>query len=110
MMSAQNEKPDDWVLATGKTQSVKEFLEIAFNYVNLDFSKFVESSERYLRPNEVDYLLGDPTKAKNDLNWEAKTDFESLVKMMVDSDIKLAKQEKTLIDEGLLKPTWDNFN
>ena len=109
-MMMQNEKPDDWVLATGKTQSVKEFLEIAFNYVNLDFSKFVESSERYLRPNEVDYLLGDPTKAKNDLNWEAKTDFESLVKMMVDSDIKLAKQEKTLIDEGLLKPTWDNFN
>ena len=76
----------------------------------MDPEKYVESSDRYFRPNEVDYLLGDSSKASKKLNWTPETDFESLVKMMVDSDLKLAKQEKTLINEGLLKPTWDNFS
>ena len=102
--------PEDWVLATGESHSVQDFLDIAFNYLNLDPEKYVESSDRYFRPNEVDYLLGDSSKASKKLNWTPETDFESLVKMMVDSDLKLAKQEKTLINEGLLKPTWDNFS
>ena len=106
----QHDIPEDWVLATGESHSVKDFLDIAFNYLNLDPEKYVESSERYFRPNEVDYLLGDSSKASKKLNWTPETDFESLVKMMVDSDLKLAKQEKTLINEGLLKPTWDNFS
>ena len=106
----QHDSPDDWVLATGKTYKVQDFLDIAFNYLNLDPEKYVESSDRYFRPNEVDYLLGDSSKASKKLNWTPETDFESLVKMMVDSDLKLAKQEKTLINEGLLKPTWDNFS
>ena len=106
----QHDIPEDWVLATGKSHSVQDFLDIAFNYLNLDPEKYVESSDRYFRPNEVDYLLGDSSKASKKLNWTPETDFESLVKMMVDSDLKLAKQEKTLINEGLLKPTWDNFS
>ena len=106
----QHDIPEDWVLATGKSHSVQDFLDIAFNYLNLDSEKYVESSDRYFRPNEVDYLLGDSSKASKKLNWTPETDFESLVKMMVDSDLKLAKQEKTLINEGLLKPTWDNFS
>ena len=106
----QHDNPEDWVLATGESHSVQDFLNIAFNYLNLDPEKYVESSDRYFRPNEVDYLLGDSSKASKKLNWTPETDFESLVKMMVDSDLKLAKQEKTLINEGLLKPTWDNFS
>tara|TARA_B100001287_G_scaffold276033_1_gene285490 strand:- start:2626 stop:3654 length:1029 start_codon:yes stop_codon:yes gene_type:complete len=106
----QHDIPEDWVLATGESHSVQDFLDIAFNYLNLDPEKYVESSDRYFRPNEVDYLLGDSSKASKKLNWTPETDFESLVKMMVDSDLKLAKQEKTLINEGLLKPTWDNFS
>ena len=106
----QHDIPEDWVLATGESHSVQDFLDIAFNYLNLDPEKYVESSEKYFRPNEVDYLLGDSSKASKKLNWTPETDFESLVKMMVDSDLKLAKQEKTLINEGLLKPTWDNFS
>lgn len=106
----QHDIREDWVLATGESHSVQDFLDIAFNYLNLDPEKYVESSDRYFRPNEVDYLLGDSSKASKKLNWTPETDFESLVKMMVDSDLKLAKQEKTLINEGLLKPTWDNFS
>ena len=64
----QHDTPDDWVIATGETHTVKEFLEIAFNYVDLDFEEFVQTSDKYFRPNEVDYLLGDPTKAKK--SWD----------------------------------------
>jgi len=104
----QHEKPDDWVIATGETHTVKEFLEIAFNYVDLDFEEFVQTSDKYLRPNEVDYLLGDPTKAKNLLGWEPKTSFKDLVEMMVKSDLNLAEQEKVLFDKGLIDSTWEN--
>ena len=104
----QHNKPDDWVIATGETHTVKEFLEIAFNYVNLDFEKFVQTSDKYLRPNEVNYLLGDPTKAINLLGWKPKTTFKELVQMMVNSDLKLAEQEKILYDKGLIEATWEN--
>lgn len=84
----QQEVPDDFVIATGKTHSVKDFLEAAFSYVDLDWGKFVEIDPKYLRPTEVDLLCGDATKAKKVLGWEPKTSFEDLVKLMVDADIK----------------------
>ena len=104
----QYDTPEDWVLATGETHTVKEFLEIAFKSVDLDLENYVETSEKYYRPNEVDYLLGDPTKAKTKLNWEPEVSFENLVKLMVDSDIEQAKREKILIENKLLKPTWED--
>jgi GDPmannose 4,6-dehydratase len=104
----QYDTPEDWVLATGETHTVKEFLEIAFKSVDLDWENYVETSEKYYRPNEVDYLLGDPTKAKTKLNWEPEVSFENLVKLMVDSDIEQAKREKILIENKLLKPTWED--
>ena len=63
----QHSQPDDWVLATGETHTVKEFLEIAFQHLDLDWSQYVKQSEKHLRPNEVNYLLGDSTKAKTEL-------------------------------------------
>jgi len=99
--------PDDFVIATGESHTVKEFLKIAFDYINEDYEEYVVTSEKYLRPNEVNYLLGDPSKAKKDLKWEPKTKFKDLVKMMVDSDVELAKSEKILIDQGLMLPSWE---
>ena len=72
------------------------------------FEDYVETSKKYFRPNEVDYLLGDPTKAQEGLNWTPKTTFQELVKMMVDYDTKLAKRERVLIDENLISPTWES--
>ncbi len=99
--------PDDFVIATGESHTVKEFLKIAFDYINEDYKDYVVTSEKYLRPNEVNYLLGDPSKAKKDLKWEPKTKFKDLVKMMVDSDVELAKSEKILVDQGLMLPSWE---
>jgi GDPmannose 4,6-dehydratase len=90
----QAEQPDDYVIATGETHSVREFLEEAFGYLDLDWEKYVEIDPRYFRPAEVDLLLGDPTKAKTILGWEPKVSFGELVKIMVDSDMKLAEREK----------------
>ena len=104
----QHETPDDWVLATGETFTVKEFAETAFKKLDLDWSNFVETSEKYIRPNEVDYLLGDPTKAKTILNWQPKTSFDDLVDMMIQSDLNLAKREQVLLKENLIKPTWEH--
>ena len=104
----QHENPDDWVLATGESHTVKEFVEEAFKIVNLNSSDYVETSEKYFRPNEVDFLLGDSQKAQNELGWKPKTSFKELVKIMVESDLELAKRESILIKEGLLSPTWDN--
>ena len=104
----QHETPEDWVLATGETHTVKEFLEIAFKSVNLDWEEYVETSEKYFRPNEVDYLLGDSTKARTKLKWEPKISFQELVQLMVDFDMKEAEREKVLIEKNLLKPTWEN--
>ena len=107
-MMLQSNKPSDWVLATGESITVREFAEKAFKKVDMDFEEYVESSERYFRPNEVDYLLGDYSKAEKELGWTPKTSIDDLVGLMVEEDIKLAKREKILIDEGLLKPTWEN--
>ena len=100
--------PSDWVIATGETHTVKEFLEIAFSSVDLNFEEYVQSSKKYFRPNEVDYLLGNPNKANKELGWKAETSFPELVRVMVESDIELAKREKVLIENNLIKPTWEN--
>jgi len=84
----QQDKPDDYVIATGKTHSVREFLEEAFKYVGMDYKKYVEFDERYLRPAEVDMLIGDAGKAKKQLGWAPKTTFKELVKIMVDADVE----------------------
>ena len=84
------------------------FAKLAFESVNLKFEDYVETSKKYFRPNEVDYLLGDPTKAQEGINWTPKTSFKELVKMMVDYDIQLAKRERVLIDENLISPTWES--
>ena len=104
----QHNKADDWVLATGETHSVKEFVEIAFELADLDWNQFVKTDKKFLRPNEVDHLLGDPTKAKKDLKWEPQVSFKDLVKMMVESDIELANREKVLLEKKLIKPTWES--
>jgi len=96
----QLETPDDYVIATGEAYSVREFLERAFGRVDLDWKQYVVQDPRYLRPTEVDYLLGDPSKAKAALDWSPKTSFDTLVNMMVDHDLDLAKQEKTLREAG----------
>ena len=84
----QQDKPDDYVIATGETHSVREFLEESFKYVGLDYKKYVEFDKRYLRPAEVDVLIGDASKAKKKLGWEPKTTFKELVKIMVDADVE----------------------
>lgn len=104
----QHDKPDDFVLATSKSITVKEFAELAFENQGLNYEDYVTTSKRYLRPNEVDYLLGDYSKAKSELDWEPKTNIKQLVEMMVEEDLLLAKREKVLISEGLLKPTWEH--
>lgn len=84
----QQEQPDDYVVATGETHSIREFLDIAFSYVNLNWQDYVEFDERYLRPAEVDLLIGDPAKAKQKLGWEPSVTFEQLVTLMVEADLK----------------------
>jgi GDPmannose 4,6-dehydratase len=84
----QQPQPDDYVVATGETHTVREFLEVAFNYVGLKWDDYVEIDPRYFRPTEVDLLLGDPTKAKQKLNWHPQVTFEQLVKIMVDADLE----------------------
>jgi len=96
----QQDKPDDYVIATGKTHSVMEFVEKVFARLELDWQKYVEIDPRYFRPTEVDLLLGDPSKAKKMLHWEPKVDLDGLVEMMVEHDLELARQEKTLKDAG----------
>ncbi|MEW5822116.1 MAG: GDP-mannose 4,6-dehydratase [Cyanobacteriota bacterium] len=86
----QQDTPDDYVVATGETHSVKEFLEEAFSYVNLEWQKYVEIDPRYFRPTEVDMLVGDYSKAKEKLGWKPKVKFNELVRIMVNADLKEA--------------------
>jgi GDPmannose 4,6-dehydratase len=94
----QQDEPDDFVIATGESHSVKEFLEEAFNYKGLDWRKYVEIDSRYFRPTEVDSLLGDASKARRKLLWEPKVKFKELVKLMVDADIKDLEEMKRCQD------------
>ncbi len=89
----QHKTPDDFVIATGETYSIRQFLDIAFQYVNLDWNDFVAFDERYLRPAEVDLLIGDPSKAKRILGWQPEVSFEELVKLMVDADLEAVGQK-----------------
>ena len=100
----QAKEPDDYVIATGETHSVREFLDETFGCLDLDWKQFVESDPRYLRPAEVDLLLGDATKARRDLGWEPKVDFKQLVRLMVDHDLALAGQERVARKAKGLEP------
>jgi GDPmannose 4,6-dehydratase len=85
----QQDEPGDYVVATGETHSVREFCEVAFSHVGLNWEDHVTTDEKFFRPAEVDLLVGDPSKAKADLGWEPKVRFEGLVRMMVDADLEL---------------------
>ena len=106
-MMLQHDTPDDWVIATGETFSVRNFLEAAFKEVDLNYEDYVLTSEKYFRPNEVDYLLGDAKKAHTELGWTPKTSFNDLVSMMVESDLLISQREKILVDQNLIQPTWE---
>lgn len=92
----QQDEPDDYVIATGETHSVKEFLEAVFELLDLDWRRYVEIDPRYFRPTEVEFLLGDATKAKEKLGWRPKVNFEEFVNIMVEADLELAKKEAHL--------------
>ncbi len=85
----QQDKPDDYVIGTGSSHSIEEFLNVAGDYLNMDWKEFVKIDSRYFRPTEVDYLCADITKAKKVLNWTPKITFKDLVKIMVDADLEL---------------------
>ncbi len=89
----QQSKPDDYVIATGQTHSVRDFLEEAFGHAGLDWKKYVRIDKRYLRPTEVDILIGDSSKARRVLKWTPKVDFKKLVRMMVDADMALISKQ-----------------
>ena len=89
----QQDRPDDYILATNETHSVREFVEVAFERVDLDWKEFVKHDQRYERPAEVDLLIGDATKAKKILNWEPQVRFEELVRIMVDADLALIESQ-----------------
>ncbi|MEZ4512880.1 MAG: GDP-mannose 4,6-dehydratase [Chloroflexota bacterium] len=91
----QSDTPDDFVIATGETHSIREFLDLAFGHVNLDWHDYVVQDERFMRPAEVDLLVGDPGKAGAKLGWEPSVTFPQLVHMMVDADIKLLQSGQT---------------
>jgi GDPmannose 4,6-dehydratase len=97
----QQDKPDDYVIATGQTHSIREFLDLAFKQVELKWEDYVEIDPRYFRPAEVELLLGDASKAKKVLKWEPKVGLEELVAMMIESDWELARQERLLVDSGM---------
>jgi len=95
-MMLQQERPDDFVIATGETHSVREWIQECFGLLDLDWEKCVETDPRYMRPAEVDLLLGDATKAREALHWEPKVKFKALAQMMVEHDLLLAEREKVL--------------
>ncbi|CAA9585473.1 GDP-mannose 4,6-dehydratase [uncultured Synechococcales cyanobacterium] len=88
----QQDKPDDYVVATGETHSVEEFLQLAFSYVDLNWQNYVEFDQRYLRPTEVDLLIGDASKTRQSLNWQPSVTFDQLVHLMVDADLRALGQ------------------
>ena len=97
----QQDKADDFVIATGEVHSVEDFLNEAFSIKGLDWRDFVEFDSRYLRPSEVGHLVGDCSKARRELDWSAEVRFKDLVRMMVEHDVDLAEREMKRIDAGL---------
>jgi GDPmannose 4,6-dehydratase len=111
----QQDKPGDYVVATGATHSVRDFLTQAFSHVDLDWHDHVEIDPKYLRPAEVDLLIGDASKAKHELGWEPKTTFKELVHLMVDADVSMVNRKEyelfgdTAFDtyrDGVVMPAW----
>lgn len=94
-MMLQAQEPDDFVLATGETQTIRQFLDYAFGHLDIDWKNHVEIDPRYFRPTEVNLLLGDASKAKEKLGWEPRTSCKELAELMVDHDLELAKSEAT---------------
>jgi GDPmannose 4,6-dehydratase len=94
----QQDEPDDFVIATGETHSVKEFVATVFGLLDLDWQQYVEIDPRYFRPTEVDILLGDPAKARKKLGWKPTTDLQALAEMMVEHDWRIAREERVLAD------------
>ncbi|HTL66091.1 MAG TPA: GDP-mannose 4,6-dehydratase [Lacunisphaera sp.] len=103
----QQDRPDDFVVATNETHTVKEFIEETFGLLDLDWRKYVKHDDRYERPAEVDLLIGDPAKAKRQLGWEPKVRFKELVKIMTEADLELAKREAQIAN--LPQPTKTPF-
>jgi GDPmannose 4,6-dehydratase len=97
-MMMQTDEPDDYVIATGETRSIRDFLDAAFGKLDLDWKEFVDIDPRYYRPAEVDLLLGDATKAKQKLGWKPKVTFDEMVRIMIDHDMQMARDEKMLRD------------
>ncbi|HAE10421.1 MAG TPA: GDP-mannose 4,6-dehydratase, partial [Opitutae bacterium] len=97
----QQDTPDDFVIATNETHTVREFLVEAFSCLDLDWEEYVGFSQRYERPAEVDLLIGDPAKAKEKLGWQPKVTFKELVAIMIKEDMKLAEREKALAEADL---------
>ncbi len=100
----QHENPDDYVIATGESHSVREFAQKVFEKLDLDYSQYVSIDPRYFRPTEVDSLLGDPTKARKQLGWQPRVGFEALIDMMIAADMEFAEKEKTLHNAGYKMP------
>jgi GDPmannose 4,6-dehydratase len=107
----QQAEPKDFVIGTGESHTVQEFVEAAFSYVNLDWEKYVEIDEKYFRPTEVDYLLADISRAKKELGWEPQIKFNDLVKIMLDADMEncglepIGQGKKILKEKGI---HWTN--
>jgi len=95
-MMLQQDAPDDYIVATGENYSVRDFLDASFEYLGLNWKDYVVIDEIYKRPTEVDHLLGDSTKARTKIGWKPKVSFQELVRLMVDSDMELARDEKTI--------------
>ncbi|MBW3670744.1 MAG: GDP-mannose 4,6-dehydratase [Acidobacteria bacterium] len=96
----QRDEPEDFVIATGETRSIRDMLDHAFGLVDIDWKKHVEIDPRYYRPTEVDLLLGDASKAREKLGWKPKVSFEEMIKIMIDHDLRLAQEEKSLVESG----------
>jgi len=96
----QQDQPDDYVIATGERHSVREFCNRAFSILDLEWEEHVEVDEQYMRPSDVDRLQGDASKARKVLGWQPSVTFDSLVEMMIETDLKLANRERTLLDAG----------
>jgi GDPmannose 4,6-dehydratase len=94
----QQDKPEDFIIATGETHSVREFVQEVFGCLDMDWQKYVEVDSKYFRPTEVDLLLGDATKAARILGWKPKVTFKALAKMMTDADLKIAQKEKIIAE------------
>jgi GDPmannose 4,6-dehydratase len=106
----QQDKPDDYVLSTGVAPTIREFVAEAFAYAGMDWQDYVEIDPRYFRPTEVDYLLGDPSKAREELGWEPKVTWKGLARIMVDADLESLGLEPIGDGKQILEERFDNWH